>query len=192
MALQANQQLAQEIEQLLEKARQAGHALSPGQAMALATLSGQTPQEALATLATREVAKPGQTATLQTPASAPIGDSIQGLPPDWRYRSTLSRIDAGGKIELLDSKGVLVGEALVHRDANSRSTASLVRIIVVTGKRNAGLGSALHALLERELRALSFRSIETSPAPGFEGFYEKLGYRPDLHRAGTPWVKSLD
>jgi hypothetical protein len=114
------------------------------------------------------------------------------LPEGWRFKSSLGT--SGGKIELLDPRGLSKGVAFVNPRGDNPSIARLTGITVASDKRSEGLGGKLLQQIEIELASLGFQSIETTPLLEVRGFYQKAGYHPDAESfAGTwskPFVKS--
>lgn len=72
----------------------------------------------------------------------------------------------------------LDGEALVGtcRLLLDGDRARVQRVAVTAGRRGEGIGAALMAAAERELRARALERVELHAQTGSEPFYERLGY----------------
>lgn len=139
------------------------------------------PKESLAGTRSLNAPNPGQPAARSNPPIA--------LPDGWRFRSELGV--NGGKIELLDPRGLSKGVAFVNPRNDNPSIARLTGITIASDKRSQGLGKKLLQHIEQELAALGFRAIEANPLPGTKGSYTRAAYRRvEASFAGT-WTKSL-
>ena len=99
-------------------------------------------------------------------------------------------LDEGGVLLLARDGDELAGFAVAEQEPWSSPTWSwpgsilaIVEIVVAPDQRGGGIGAALMAELEREARDRGVDALDlmvAGPNASARGFYERLGFRPDL------------
>lgn len=86
---------------------------------------------------------------------------------------------------LLDASGKQVGTVFTAPHARDPTVVRISGILIDQSQRSKGLGSALMLHVEQFFQARGFERLELSTVPGYERFYERLGFKPLTQGSST-------
>src|SRR4051812_33318630 len=125
-------------------------------------------------------------------AVAPAFGELRPEPEGWEIRARDYRaiLAEGGALFIARDGDQLVGMAICEVDEGRSATwpyprrfLHVVDLVVLPQARGERLGERLMAAAEAEARARGYEAVDlmvAGPNEGARGFYERLGYAPDL------------
>jgi N-acetylglutamate synthase-like GNAT family acetyltransferase len=95
----------------------------------------------------------------------------------------------------INAEGAVVGTgglALV-KEANEADSGLIVNVVVAPDERHNGLATRMMSQLEERARGLQAKETFGQPGPGYDSFYERLGYQKGTkpYLEGPVHIKAL-